>query len=127
MKVCVVIAGVSLCLSLAVISLWIFNPLCPSKWSAISPGMTEREVNQIIQSTFDAPLGLEQTHMWESKKEYWYSRGTYRRFSGREWTLIVSYDATGLEAGFTRRVVSTAISSRRLPFTSFLRDFTNWD
>lgn len=127
MRIGAIIAGVVAAATLLVLLLWLFNPLCPGAWSAIRPGMTEREVADLVRATFDTPEGLEQTHMWETKKEFWYSRGTYRRFSGREWTLIVTYDATGLEAGLLRRVVSTAITSRRIPLTSFLKDFTPWD
>jgi hypothetical protein len=127
MKIGLIISGALLAILLAVASLWLFNPPCPRQWSAISPGMTEREVNTVIRYSFDTPIGLEQTHMWETRKDFWYSRGTYHRFSGREWTLIVTYDATGLEAGLARKVVGTTISSRRLPFSSFLRDFTEWN
>ncbi len=127
MKIGAIIIGALIAIALTVVMLWLFNPLCPGAWSKVIPGMTEQEVATVVRSTFDTPIGLEQTYMRETKKEFWYSRGTYHRFSGREWTLIVTYDATGLEAGLRRKVVGTAISCHRLPFTSFLKDFTQWN
>jgi hypothetical protein len=112
---------------LLVLLLWLFNPLCPGSWSEITPGMTEQEVATMVRSTFNTPEALELRYMWETKKESWYSWGTYRRFCGREWTLIVTYDATGHDAGFQRHVISTRITGKRIPLWSYLKDFTQWD
>jgi hypothetical protein len=102
---------------------WLFNPQCPSTWSAISRGMTEQEVAEIMRGNFDVPPGPVADPMGESRNVM-YSVGAWRPYSGRQWALHIHYDASRLEAGYKRRVENVMIVEARFPFTFYLRKLT---